>query len=179
MTTDLAAALTHLGFYVTDIDAVAAFYTGFMGMIVTDRGEGAGRSWVFMSRDPQEHHQIVIASGRPADSFQQINQISFRVPDLATLRRWHARAADAQCDRLEAVSHGNSWSIYFHDPEGNRIEMYASSHWYVSQPMRVPVDMTRSVAQLIEENDQLTDGDPSRRPHDQWVSEMQARLADA
>lgn len=176
MTDALAADLTHLGFYVTDIDRVARFYTDFMGMVVTDRGEGGGRSWVFMSRNPDEHHQIVIASGRPADSFQQINQISFRVPDLATLRRWYRLAGDAGLDRLEAVSHGNSWSIYFHDPEGNRIEMYASSPWYVSQPMRVPVDMTQSVDALMAENDDLTRDDRSRRPHEQWVAEMRERL---
>ena len=177
MTAPLAADLTHLGFYVTDVDAVAAFYTGFMGMVITDCGEAAGRKWVFMSRNPREHHQVVIASGRPEGSFQQINQISFRVPDLATLRQWHANATAAGADKLEAVTHGNSWSIYFQDPEGNRIEMYASSRWYVSQPMRVPVDMTRSVDDLEEETDRLTVADPSRRPHDRWVAEMEARLS--
>ena len=131
---------------------------------------------MFLSRNPNEHHQVVIASGRPAGSFQQINQISFRVPDLETLRAWHDRASMAALDRLEAVTHGNSWSIYFHDPEGNRIEMYAGSPWYVSQPMRVPVDMTQSVEALIDETDRLTRDDPSRRPHAQWVSEMRSRL---
>lgn len=41
---------------------------------------------VFLSRDPNEHHQLVLASGRPAESnppgFNVINQISLRVPDL-------------------------------------------------------------------------------------------------
>jgi hypothetical protein len=41
---------------------------------------------------------------------------------------------------LQPVSHGNAWSIYFRDPEGNRIEVYAGSPWYVSQPCRMPFD---------------------------------------
>lgn len=28
-------------------------------------------------------------------------------------------------------NHGNAWSIYFADPEGNRIELYTPSPWYV------------------------------------------------
>lgn len=170
------AELTHLGFYVRDVDVMADFYTRFMGMIITDRGEGAGRAWVFLSRNPIEHHQIVLASGRPDESFQQINQISFRVPDLETLRRWNMLAVAADLPAREAVTHGNAWSLYFHDPEGNRIELYASSPWYVSQPTRVAVDLDDEVEALVAHTDALTREDPSRRPHDQWVEDMRARL---
>ncbi len=173
------AELTHLGFYVADIARMTDFYTHVMGMVVTDSGEAGGRAWAFLSRNPQEHHQVVLASGRPADSFQLINQISFRVADLDALRAWHAHASSVALPGLEAVTHGNAWSIYFRDPEDNRIEIYASSPWYVSQPMRIAVDMTRSATELIEETDALTRDDPSRRPHAQWVEEMRVRIGEA
>ena len=54
---------------------------------------------VFLSRDPNEHHQIVLASGRPAEAqFNVINQISLRVPDLATLRELHGRVDEPKGD---------------------------------------------------------------------------------
>ena len=37
------------------------------------------------------------------------------------------------------VTHGNSVSLYFRDPEGNRIECYLDSPWYCAQPQRMEV----------------------------------------
>ncbi len=45
---------------------------------------------VFLSSDPTEHHQLVLASGRPeAVAFNVINQMSFRVGGLDDLRQLH------------------------------------------------------------------------------------------
>jgi catechol 2,3-dioxygenase len=80
-----ALSFSHMGFYVRDLAHMARFYTEVMGFFVTDRGLLGAAQLVFLSRDPSEHHQIVLASGRPNDlSFNVINQISLRVPDLAT-----------------------------------------------------------------------------------------------
>ena len=83
-----ALVFSHLGFYVRDIERMARFYKGPMGFFETDRGLLGTVQLVFLSRDPGEHHQIVLASGRPEGAgFNLINQISLRVPDLATPRR--------------------------------------------------------------------------------------------
>ena len=79
---------SHFGLSVTDLPKMEAFYTDFMGFTVTDRGEVAGLDVVFMSRDPLDHHQIVLATGRPKEMPGNtgnpmfgpcINQISFRI----------------------------------------------------------------------------------------------------
>lgn len=172
-------ALTHLGFYVTDMAQMVAFYTGQLGMVVTDSGEAGGAAWTFLSGDPAEHHQIVLATGRPAGSFQLLNQVSFRLPDLEGLRTYHSHMSTTGAKGLEAVTHGNSWSIYFLDPEGNRIELYCSSPWYVGQPMRVHVDMGLSADALLAETDALTRDDPSRRPLADWSEEIRVLLEHA
>jgi catechol 2,3-dioxygenase len=41
------------------------------------------------------------------------------------------------------LDHGNAWSIYFHDPEGNMVEVYADSPWHVPQPYGKPFDITQ------------------------------------
>ena len=79
--------LSHFGIFVTDINRMVDFYTRFLGFAVSDRGQNAKGEIVFMTRDPREHHQIVMAAGRPADlPFNVINQISLRVDSLGTLR---------------------------------------------------------------------------------------------
>lgn len=87
-------AFSHMGFQVCDVVRMADFYKRVMGFTVTGRGEldtPHGRLYlVFLSRDPEEHHQIVLASGRPSDiPYNIVNQISFRVPDLTWLRSLH------------------------------------------------------------------------------------------
>ena len=67
------------------------FYSRIFGLVVTHRGHSArGFDIAFLSRDPSEHHQIAIVTGRPKDAVHStINQISFRVPGLEDLRRYY------------------------------------------------------------------------------------------
>ena len=87
-------SFSHFGMFVTDIARLEDFYTRILEFTVTDRGELPGphgpMDLVFLSRDPDEHHQIVIITGRPADmAFNPINQISLKADSLATLRAMH------------------------------------------------------------------------------------------
>ena len=62
-------AFSHFGFFVRDLERMADFYARVLGFAISDRGEldtPHGKvSLVFLTRDPREHHQIVLASGRP------------------------------------------------------------------------------------------------------------------
>src|SRR3989454_11761324 len=88
MTSVPRLSFSHMGIFVTDIARMEDFYTRVLGFTVTDRGDldtPRGRlQFVFLSRDPREHHQVVMASCRPADlPFNPFNQISFRMADFA------------------------------------------------------------------------------------------------
>ena len=122
MTTLPAVSFSHFGLYVTDLPRMEDFYTRVLGLLVSDRGQVPGGSdLVFLSRDPDEHHQIVLATGRPPGvEFNVVNQISFKLPTLADLKAMHARARDEGTKPFRIVTHGNAWSVYFADPEGNR-----------------------------------------------------------
>jgi catechol 2,3-dioxygenase len=130
---------------------------------------------VFLSRDPTEHHQIVLATGRPADlAFSVINQISLRVPDLATLRQVRNRAmADPDVSDLVTATHGNAVSIYFRDPEGNRLEVFMDMPWYCEQPLREPIDLDQSDEAVMAAAEALARSRPRFRSRAQWVSEME------
>ncbi len=110
--------LSHVGVFVTDMPKMLDFYTGFLGFAVSDRGQSrGGGEIVFMTRDPREHHQFVMANGRPEDmNFNIVNQLSFRVDSLDTLRELQRGTRRRAHDELGPVSHGNALSVYFHDP---------------------------------------------------------------
>ena len=127
-----------MGISVTDIEKMEAFYTNVLGFAVTDRGEAAGMQIVFLSRDPMDHHQIVLATGRPAQMPSNtanpqfgpsINQISFRMGSLADLRDIHERLGTGGGSDLFPANHGIAWSIYAHDPEGNNLEFFVDTDW--------------------------------------------------
>ncbi len=178
-------AFSHFGIYVTDIARMEVFYTRFLGFTVTDRGEldtpGGRVNLVFLSRDPTEHHQIVLATGRPADlGFNTINQMSFRVDSLGTLRSLYKGMVEGDM-RLEVsevlpACHGNALSVYVRDPEGNRLELFVDTPWYVNQPLRVPFDFSLDDGQLWAWAEAHARSRPGFKPREEWVRDMSVRM---
>ncbi|HVL58536.1 MAG TPA: VOC family protein [Burkholderiaceae bacterium] len=178
-----ALAFSHIGIFVADIERMEAFYSGFLGFTVTDRGHLPGASGpiplVFLSRDPDEHHQLVLAGGRPAQvDFNVVNQISFRADSLSTLKALHAALPSQPVTDIAPVTHGNAISVYFRDPEGNRIEVFVDTPWYVTQPQRVPIDLTLDDAVLWAWAERHARALPGFEPREQWRARLAARMAD-
>ena len=171
-------SFSHVGLFVRDIARMADFYTRLLGFSVSDRGQMGKTSFVFLTRDPREHHQIVLASGRPEElAFNAINQISFRMGDFAGLREmYRAVQAEAGVTEIAPVSHGNALSVYFRDPEGNRIELFVDTPWYVEQPVRIPMDMALGDDALWEWAGKTARELPGYRPVEAWRAEMRKRL---
>lgn len=173
-----SVAFAHFGLHVRDLERMERFYSSFLGFIVTDRGNLGAVRLVFLSRDPREHHQIVLVSGRAENlDHSVLNQISLRVPDLAALRYFHANAAAHGGHDIQPVTHGNAISVYVRDPEGNRIELYIDTPWYVTQPLRAPIDLAKPDAALWQEVETLARSRPGFRPVEEWRREMESRLA--
>jgi len=170
-------SFSHMGIFVTDPGRMEDFYTRVLGFAVTDRGPLGSLTLVFLSRDPREHHQIVLASGRPAaGGFNPINQMSFRMADFAGLREMHRRLQAEGVAELAPVSHGNALSVYFKDPEGNRIELFVDTPWYVQQPLRVPMDMKLADAELWDWAEREARKQPGFKPVEEWRSELRGTL---
>jgi catechol-2,3-dioxygenase len=78
---------------------------------------------------------------------------------------------------LYPVSHGNALSVYFHDPEANRIELFVDTPWYVQQPLRVPMDMRLSDAELWSWAEREARKHPGFKPVEEWRAELARRMA--
>lgn len=177
---DLRGSLvfSHMGFYVTDLERMARFYTHVLCFTETDRGNLGAAQLVFLSRDPAEHHQVVLVSGRPAKlDFNLINQLSFRVPDLPTLRSVLARAQDdGGASDIQPVTHGNAISVYLRDPEGNRLEIFMDTPWCCEQPLREPVDLTQSDTDILARAEAIARSRPKFQSRAQWQADMARRM---
>ena len=181
MTSVPRLSFSHVGIFVTDIARMEDFYTRVLGFTVTDRGDletPRGRlQFVFLSRDPREHHQVVMASGRPADlPFNPINQISFRMAEFSGLREMYRRVVDEKVKELHPVSHGNALSVYFRDPEGNRLELFVDTPWYVKQPLRIPMDMKLSDRELWAWAEAEARKQPGFKPVEEWRSALSRQM---
>jgi catechol 2,3-dioxygenase len=169
------ARLGHVGIYAHDMAKLRDFYTTVLGLLVTDSGPGrTGQGITFMSGNAGNHHQLVLAGGRPDTAgFNPINQISFMVDSLADLREVHRRALANGATDMRVTSHGNAWSCYFKDPEGNTVEAYLDTPFHVPQPHGEPLDLSKSDAEILRETEAACRADPGFR----MMGEFQQGLA--
>jgi catechol 2,3-dioxygenase len=180
MTVSIRPQLTHMGINVYDIGKMEEFYTGVLGLIVTDRGKGrhVKADLVFLSVDPFTHHQVLLASGRdPASPASTVNQISFKLGSLDELREMYRRVRDHGVEALRPLDHGVAWSVYFADPEGNTIELYVDSPWYIAQPHSDPFDPEAPTGQLMAATLAMCRTDPRFMPIEDFRDSVRARLA--
>jgi catechol 2,3-dioxygenase len=164
---------------VRDRAKMVKFYQDVLGLMVTDEGDpGTGTHLTFMSADPNEHHQVVLVTGRPEDNgFNPINQVSFLISSLSELREVHKRALANDATAMRVVSHGNAWSIYFLDPEGNRLEAYMHTPFYVPQPHGEPLDLNKSDAEILQETEAACSKSPGFMPREAFAAKVAGRLA--
>jgi catechol 2,3-dioxygenase-like lactoylglutathione lyase family enzyme len=173
-------SISHVGIFVKDMQPMVDFYTRFMGFAIADRGPRPGGEIVFLTRDPREHHQLVLASGRPADmNFNVVNQISFRVDSLATLRQMHEGLKGEAVKEITTLTHGNALSVYFRDPEYNRIELLIDTPWYVPQPHHLIVDLSLPDDPLWAVIEKHVRSMPGFKPVAEWAADIERRIAQA
>lgn len=185
--TDTAPNLmfSHMGLSVRDIARMEDFYSSVLGFTVTDRGVAGGMDLVFLSRNPQDHHQIVLATGRP-DALPEntanpqfgpsINQISFKMASLDDLRDIQARLEAYGGQNLFPANHGVAWSIYAHDPEGNNLEFFVETDWYITQPFLVPLDLAKDNGLITDETRAMCEQGEGFEPYANWRARIAPKM---
>jgi len=169
--------ISHIGIYVTDIAKMRDFYTRILGFKVMDSGEMKnGQHLTFLSKDPRDHHQIVLVSGRDKGTPSTINQLTFRVASVKEVRFMHDLLARNKVEGIDPVDHGNAWSVYFRDPEGNRLEFFCDTPWYVAQPRRDRLDLSLSDKEIEAATYARIKDDPTTKPFGDWRKEKKTEM---
>jgi hypothetical protein len=90
---EAAPRLSHVGLYVRDVPKMIDFYTKVLGFVVSDGAED-GRI-TFLSRNPSDHHQVVLVRGRTTDlDTAMVQQVSFNVETLGNVQKAFRKVRD-------------------------------------------------------------------------------------
>jgi catechol 2,3-dioxygenase len=173
-------ALGHATLAVRDLPLMVGFYTEVLGFHVTNRGEpvpGMGEM-AFLSQDPTAHHQIVLVeTPEPAPrSFMMADHLAFRIGSLDDLRVIETRLKAARIAQVIPISHGNAWSVYFTDPEGNGLECFLDTPFHVAQPYADGLDLSATDEEIEATTRAKIESLPEFQPFDEWRTAMAARL---
>jgi len=116
----------HVHLKVADLERAIAFYSGVLGLEVTQR---MGRHAAFLSAGGYHHHLGLNTwesegGSPPPPGSTGLYHTAIRYPDRATLADALRRVLDAGIPLQGAADHGVSESIYLRDPDGNGVELY-------------------------------------------------------
>ena len=152
--------LSHVVLYVNDLEKMVAFYKDVLGLV--KYREHAGRM-VFLTPDPNvEDHQLALTKGREGNA-KIIAHIAWRVDTPTDVKEFYERFKAQGVPIDHCVSHayeemGNTVSCYFLDPEGNRLEIYALVAERDSARVNRPLDLDKSVKEIVAQASGLSAG---------------------
>ena len=171
---------SHAVLYVRDQDTMIDFYTNVLGFAVTDRGPLGENApdIVFMSQSPDEHHQLaMIQTRQDEDPSNSVNHFAFRVEQFADVKALNEKLAGMDGIKVGPLSHGNTLSIYFNDPEGNGIEVFWDTPWHVAQPQGKPWDTSMDEAAVLDWVRSEFGEEASFEPREDYYARRRTELA--
>lgn len=179
MATTPALQLSHSTITVKDLNTMLDFYGTVLGFHVTNRGVVGDVEMAFISQDPAEHHQIVFVAGQDTSEhhFVMADHLAFRTGSLDDLRAIGAKLDEAEVAGVIPINHGNAWSLYFTDPEGNGLECFVDSPFHVAQPFAGGLDLLASDVEVAAATKAEIEDLPEFAAMSDWRAAFEARLA--
>ncbi|MFG3494150.1 VOC family protein [Streptomyces sp. NPDC047928] len=123
----------HIGLNVTDLEQSLAFYGGVLGFDVLGEGKEDGRRYAFLGQDGSLALTLwQQADGAYAPASAGLHHLAFEVESMDRVKAAEAELKERGVDFAYegVVAHGEgaaSGGIFFHDPDGTRLEIYAPS----------------------------------------------------
>ncbi len=143
--------LTHTGLFVNDIEVSRTFYKEMLGLTESDYDQNAGL--LFLTSDPSdEHHMVLLIGGRntPKDA-RMLQQMAFRCKTLEDVMSYWKRFVANKVDIVYTITHGNSISCYFKDPDGNVLEVYWPTGLEAKQGFLIELDLNQPEAEIMKQ----------------------------
>jgi catechol-2,3-dioxygenase len=118
----------HVLLRVSDVERSRAFYSTILGLKVVE--EDPEHGGVFMALEGQAHTvdlfpvQDAATAPRAVPGGVGVHHVAFHVASEAALADAYFTLQDHNIPIVRAVDHVSQKSIYFHDPDGNYLEIY-------------------------------------------------------
>src|SRR2546430_1442893 len=143
------SGLGHVGLYCHDLKRMRDFYSGVLGLTISD--EDPGRGICFLSAEPKaEHHELALVQAKePGQKTHNVQQVSFKVKSLDGVRQFYHRLQQEGLKIDRTVTHGIACSVYFYDPEDNRVELYYTTPYQVRQPLGAAIDLDKANDEVL------------------------------
>jgi catechol 2,3-dioxygenase len=119
----------HLVLNVRDLDVSTQFYTEVLGFqVAREPTEKA----VFLTCG-KIHHDLALFRAAPdappvTPGGLGLNHMALQVEDFKALREFYHRLNELGVEIDHTRDHGMTQSVYFHDPDGNAIELFCNGH---------------------------------------------------
>jgi catechol-2,3-dioxygenase len=137
--------LYHVGLHAKNPTQMAAFYRDVMGLQIVSSIDSPAAQMIFLSSRPSEEaHEIVFTSN------PELAHVAFKVETLADLRAFYQHIVEKGLPIKMVLNHGVSLAFYFHDLEGNLIEIYWPTDLASKQPDSYPIDLSLPETALRE-----------------------------
>ena len=172
-------SLGHATLAARDLERLSGFYCEVLGFEITNRGKaGPDSELIFLSQDPGSHHQIAMVGGVPVTdpAFVMVDHFAFRTGTLDDLRAIHANLIAGGVEGILQICHGNAWSLYFQDCEGNGLECYVDTPFHVAQPFATGFDLAQSDEVILKETLEAIGSQPEFQPMADWQEDFARRL---
>ncbi len=172
-------SLAHATLSVTRFEEALDFYRDVLGFQITNRGEvPGGGKMAFISQDPNNHHQIaMVEAAEPVShAFVMADHLAFRTGSLQDLRILRDRLTAAGIQTILPICHGNAWSLYFSDPEGNGLECFVDTPFHVAQPFAQGFDLDQPDEEIAAATKALIESEPEFQPMADWKAAFEDRL---
>lgn len=120
--------LGHVLLRVLDLDRSKKFYSEVLGFKILEEDPEHGGT--FMALDGQSHAIDLFQVKDPDAALRQtpgvrgLGHIAFRVDSEDALREAYATLQQQGVEITRTIDHVSQKSIYFHDPDGNTLEIY-------------------------------------------------------
>ena len=172
---------SHAVVYVRDLESIVSFYRDVLGFQVSDRGpldpSNPGMDVAFMSQVATDHHQLAFVPVRGDGPPTTIDHMAFRVDSLDDVKALaRTLEADGRATDIKARNHGNAWSVYFRDPEGNGLEVFCDSPWHVRQPQLKPWDLAMSEDELRRQTEEQFGTEPEFQSMEAYQATQRVHL---
>ena len=134
-------SLGHVVLRVTDVARAERFYNGLLGLPISARYDENGFKMVFFTLGNHHDFAVMEVSGEGSSKSRSavgLDHVAFNIgKNLDELREAKAML-EAAGIKPAPVDHDVTKSLYFHDPDGNGVELYidASDAWR-QEPQRV------------------------------------------